>query len=318
MFAAAATPHSLLRQQLTALQSHVPSVLEGDVAAVHDARVVTRRIRQLLPLTTAWHSRDAVDSLYQRFRRVGRALGRVRDADVQIELLRYFESRVPAVAPSLVVVRLRQERKRLKLMRQVIKELEQDHLPDLIEEAGSGRLAGGPFRTAARRWRPQLRSMLAARARVVEDAVRHATGVYFPNRVHSARIAIKKLRYAVEIAEATASGRLTETIRDLKKAQEILGHLHDRESLVDRLSDEEVDKEHADLVALVTQVVQAEIGELHRRYLARRERVLEIAREAAGRPVRAALAPVPLMMAAGAVALSSGLVAARRSLAPRP
>ena len=71
---------------------------------VHDARIATRRIREVLPLTIEWQRHVADDDLYRRFRRVGRALGGVRDADVRLSLLKRLESRIPGSAPSLVVV----------------------------------------------------------------------------------------------------------------------------------------------------------------------------------------------------------------------
>src|SRR5437899_914995 len=47
-----------------------------DVDGVHDARVVTRRIREVLPLTREWYQPIVVDDLFERFKRIGRSLGR--------------------------------------------------------------------------------------------------------------------------------------------------------------------------------------------------------------------------------------------------
>src|SRR6185436_17783847 len=84
--------------------------------------------------------------------------------------------------------------------------------------------------------RRQLRQLMAERAHAAAAAVAHATGVYFPNRVHAARIAIKKCRYAAEIAAETGIFVDGSLIRDLKKAQDVLGNLHDRQTLIDELS----------------------------------------------------------------------------------
>ena len=47
---ASVTPQSLLQQQVSALHDHTPALLDGGVDGVHDARIATRRIRELLPL----------------------------------------------------------------------------------------------------------------------------------------------------------------------------------------------------------------------------------------------------------------------------
>jgi hypothetical protein len=66
-------------------------------------------------------------------------------------------------------------------------------------------------------------------------------------------------------------------LRLLKKTQGQLGDLHDRQSLIDQLrttaaSDPRVDEGH---IALVEQVIEAEIADLHARYLRRRGEIHE-------------------------------------------
>ena len=107
-----ATPLALFQQQIGILRTHLPGVLDGRPDSIHGARIATRRIREVLPLTHEWQRRDIADDLFVRFKRMGRSLGRVRDADVRIELLRHLESRISSAAPSLVLMRQRQERAR--------------------------------------------------------------------------------------------------------------------------------------------------------------------------------------------------------------
>jgi CHAD domain-containing protein len=304
------------------LQQHIPGIFDGHAESVHQARVATRRIREVLPLTAdATHSR-IVEHLQDRFRGLGRALGRVRDADVRIVLLQYLESRIPTAAPALVLLRQQQERRRLRLVRKLIKQLETDELEDMLRAATARhRLRSWWSGSGGSRWRSQLRVVVADRAQRAAEAIRHATGVYFPNRSHAARIAIKKLRYAFEIGESTHTLRAADVIRELKKAQDILGDLHDRETLIDKLEDAEDGDGAADeeQVKLVTQVLEAEIHDLHRRFLSRRERVLSIARD--GMPVHRALPAPPLLVAAGAFAVSSGALAVvshKSSVTSRP
>jgi CHAD domain-containing protein len=111
----APAPGVLLRRQSEILRGALPAVLDGDPEGIHVARVATRRIRELLPLIDRSAKGDG--DLAAEFKVIGRSLGEVRDADVQSSLMRYLESRIPAAAPALVVVRQKRERKRLALMR---------------------------------------------------------------------------------------------------------------------------------------------------------------------------------------------------------
>ena len=48
------------------------------------------------------------------------------------------------------------------------------------------------------------------------------------------RIAVKKLRYALEIARDLSGSRATARIRMLKRVQDLLGRMHDLEMLITR------------------------------------------------------------------------------------
>src|SRR6185503_3920935 len=133
-----ATPIAFFQQQINILQSQMPGLLDGRLDSIHDARIATRRIREVLPLTHEWQRRHAADDLFERFKRAGRSLGKVRDADVRIELLRYLESRIPHAAPSLVLVRQRQERERLALMRGLLKRFERLGIGEELNRLSSG------------------------------------------------------------------------------------------------------------------------------------------------------------------------------------
>jgi hypothetical protein len=153
---------------------------------------------------------------------------------------------------------------------------------------------------------------MAERSTEAGETIRHATGVYFPNRAHQARIALKKFRYASEIGAQTGMLKDEPLIRDLKKAQDILGELHDREVLVAELKavapeDDGVD---AGQIRLVKQVAEAEIEDLHRRFLERRYPILESCARV-HRAVRPARVPAGTIAVAGVLAIT-GFEALRR------
>jgi CHAD domain-containing protein len=309
-----ATPTHMLRSQAATLAAALPRLYDGQIEAVHAARVSSRRIREVLPLTGDWHPQDTIDDLERTFRRIGKSLGRVRDADARRALLAYLETRIPPAAASLVALDRQQEHDRLRLVRNVIKRFERLDVARVLGEIAAGRTgARRPLASIAGRWRDQLRRAMRERAAATRESVHHATGVYFPNRIHATRIAVKKLRYMCEIACAAGAGpAMNESLQHLKKTQDVLGDLHDRQVLIDDLPKNaeprvEVDPDH---VTLVVQVIEAECRDLHARFLRRRPELLEIcnrverARERRG---------VPVAPAAAALVISSAFYLWRRT-----
>ena len=134
----AATPLAFFQQQINILQAQLPGLLDGRLDSIHDARIATRRIREVLPLTHEWQRRHAADDLFEKFKQAGRSLGKVRDADVRIDLLCYLESRIPHAAPSLVLVRQRQQRERLVGMRKLVKRFERLGIGEELNRLSSG------------------------------------------------------------------------------------------------------------------------------------------------------------------------------------
>jgi CHAD domain-containing protein len=309
-----ATPIAFFQHQVALLRSQLPGLLDGRPDSIHDARIATRRLREVLPLTHEWQRRRDAGDFAARISELGRSLGKARDADVRIELLRYFEARLPHAGSSLALVRQRQERDRLMLARKLIKQLERlevgEELARLSARAAWPRRRFWVAMTGA--WRHQLRQLVAERAQAASAALVYATGVYFPNRSHAARIAIKKFRYAVEIGDQTGLLADQPLLRTLKKAQDLLGELHDRQTLIDELTSvaarPEVD---AAPIALVVRVAEVEIGDLQARVLARRAEVLDACQRALRRVDRRVMTKGAYAVA-GVVALAAGIEATRR------
>jgi CHAD domain-containing protein len=310
----AITPINILQNHAATLAGTLPRLYDGDVEAVHDARVASRRIRQVLPLTDQWHRTNTIEAMTDRFREIGRALGRVRDADARLAMLSSLESRIPPAAPSLVVLRGHHDRLRHRLMRKLIKGFERLDVPTVLRNVGEGRTqAHRPWVRVGIGWQRQLRRVVKQRAQATCESVHHTTGVYFPNRLHGTRIAVKKCRYAVEIAGETGVGPgVDDVLRFLKNTQDVLGDLHDRQILIDELSamdapgPAEIDPLH---IRLVIQIVEADCRDLHAKYLKRRPRLLETCErlESMYSPRRVPTAPV-----ATAVAVSSAVYLMRR------
>jgi CHAD domain-containing protein len=76
---------------------------------------------------------------------------------------------------------------------------------------------------------------VARRADALVHALDAAGSIYLQERLHGVRIALKKFRYALEISSEASGLKLASDIRTLKRAQDILGRLHDRQVLIDRV-----------------------------------------------------------------------------------
>ena len=74
-------PATVLQSEIDALLGYLPLVRDGDVEGVHGARVVTRRLREALPLF-ARSFPDDVRRVKRIVKRAGRRLGSVRELDV--------------------------------------------------------------------------------------------------------------------------------------------------------------------------------------------------------------------------------------------
>ena len=78
------------------------------------------------------------------------------------------------------------------------------------------------------------RGVALGRRAAVVTAIGNAAGIYLPDRLHDVRIAVKKLRYAMELVRELSGSRATAKLRTLKESQDLLGRIRDLEILIDR------------------------------------------------------------------------------------
>jgi CHAD domain-containing protein len=264
------TPTSILQEQLSNLAATLPAIRDGDDKAIHDARVATRRLRETLALVAAYTEAE-VGGIGDVVRRFGRALGKARDVAIVLELIADFRRRVPIAVGVLGAMEVSVARARRDSLRELIKEMENCEVEKLQQHAG--RLLRRSHFLLSRRtnhWRHALRAHISERAHDLRAAMHHATGVYFPNRSHSTRIAVKKLRYPLELASDTGVWKAPRAMKRLKKVQEDLGRAHDLQVLLDRVRELERSAATSDGIDALVATLEAEIQELYARYTVRR------------------------------------------------
>jgi CHAD domain-containing protein len=226
----------LIIERIAELVRHEAGTRSGeDIEALHDMRVASRRLREALEIFQFCFPPKTYDRLYERVRRVTRALGQARNADVAVayftELLSHSEELVEQVALQDILRRLvkRQARARAEMQKELDK-VQPDKFPGRFEKTFAKLAQNPPARRRGPRTALQLaRRLLAQRLREFFLRRRLITGEEDVEGLHNLRIAVKKLRYALETLDFAAGENLKENLRFFKKLQTALGDLHDRD-----------------------------------------------------------------------------------------
>jgi CHAD domain-containing protein len=245
----------LALRQLDRFMALEPKVLRGeDPEAIHDMRVASRRLQQVLDLVYPPSAPREVRRLRRRIQRCRRALGEVRNCDV---LLQRFEKSLASKrnsqrdiwqAASEYV-----QQRRSDSFGKALRKLGKANLAFLYVELkghlalnGAGpahgiRNSGSGVREETRNPDPEIRtpsSFYERVARSMESAwkefvekVDEAHRQPQASALHGVRIAAKRLRYLVEVIEEFDVPGSRESIAWLRGLQQHLGDWHDREVL---------------------------------------------------------------------------------------
>jgi CHAD domain-containing protein len=272
-----APPRSLPRRSVRALLSQWPAALVGDVEGIHQSRVASRRLRELVPtLAGAARTREA-RALRQGLRDVTRLLGRSRELDVALGTLQDMEARSPGHAGAVDAVRAHVVRERDEAGRRVRALVDVVDVDDLAA-ATLALAAHNATPAAARACARRAARRLGRRATQLKAAVVSAGLIFAPGPLHAVRIALKKFRYALEAAEGLGRFRLAGTLDQLKVLQDLLGNLHDLQVLGGLARDAKAQlpaSRRRALESLVT-AIDDEIRVLHSQFVASRERVVAL------------------------------------------
>src|SRR5690242_10076927 len=111
----------LLQQRVTALRRMLPGARSGDVRAVHQARVATRRLREALPLVDAGKPGRRLEHVARVLTNV---LGTVRELDVALQMLDELERTNAVPVSAVAALRNAVAEERTALQREVAKEID--------------------------------------------------------------------------------------------------------------------------------------------------------------------------------------------------
>lgn len=221
----------LIARPLESLGEHLPAALEGVPHSVHQARVASRRLRELLPVVGGVLGRGPRRRLRRRLRTVTQVLGPVRELDVALASIdRLIEGQS---TPSALAVALKRQfvQQRAARLETLTRRLDSGRVERLLARLRrlESRLADG---AEPRGWASQLAARVSGRASALSSTVADAGALFDSERLHTVRVGAKQLRYALEVVGEARLAATAPLVRSLKETQDILGALHDRDLLL--------------------------------------------------------------------------------------
>ena len=202
-------PSSPFRKRVDAFRRAARRIDDGDIEAVHQARVASRRLREVLPALGL--EGDIVQKLSRRLKRVTKHLGAVRELDVLMLTIAELgrDSRYSSAALTQLMASVQRDRvaarERLttKLpvqeIQRLVRRLKRAAKQSESANDQSGQPGSVPRSGRELEWAVEARA--TRRAACVRVAIETAGTVYDPERLHKVRIAVKKLRYSLELSQ---------------------------------------------------------------------------------------------------------------------
>ncbi len=205
-----------------ALLAHDPGTRRGDDPEdLHQLRVATRRLRAFLRTARPLVDHDWASELRDELGWLGGHLGPARDLDVMLERLRAEVAELGPDARAAAGLIAELEAERAAAYRDVASTLEGDRyfgLLDRLEEAASPPLSGDTTKLAKifERETKRMRRTFRALGKDPDD-----------DALHASRIAVKRARYAADLAAHELGRPGAEFVSRAKRLQDVLGDHQD-------------------------------------------------------------------------------------------
>jgi CHAD domain-containing protein len=262
--------YDLLSTRLERFTRLLHDLGDGDVRALHRTRVASRRLREILPVLEL--DPDVARRLGRRLRKVTERLGVVRELDVLTSLIEELHESGRHDSATLARLAAIIADARGRARDRLFAKLPTGELRRISNKLG--KVAGDlhEHKKSSRGWRWAIEARLTHRATVLRQAMVDAGAIYLPERLHVVRIAIKKLRYALEVAVEAAGAPSGSDLRTLKRGQDILGRLHDLQILIDRARQMQASVDPPDVrlwrnLDVLTTTLENDCRRLHARFM---------------------------------------------------
>jgi len=225
-------------RQLDRFMSLEPKVLRGDDPdAIHDLRVASRRLQQIVDLLHPKPRPAEVRKLRRKIQRCRGALGEVRNCDVQLlRVERTLASKRTARRESWEAVRHYLRQRRAQNFDKAVRKLGKVNLAvfyvqlkeHLVPDRGRGEPAEG---LSSEKFYERVGEALARVWHGMEMQVAQSHRDANAAVIHSVRIAAKRVRYLIEVIREFQVPGAAKTLARLRALQRLLGDWHDLEVL---------------------------------------------------------------------------------------
>jgi triphosphatase len=218
---------AIVRFHLRVLTAVEDGARTGDVDAVHELRIATRRLRAAIRLFAPLLPARFVESAENDLGWLAGHVGAVRDRDVLFAALQAAAARLdPELRERLGPVGVAVHEERAHALAELEAALDADRyralvqrLSAFVEGQTSPRRRRPLGETAAGLVRPLVRSARRAGRRLDDDAA--------PAMFHRLRVRVKRLRYALETLRGFGGKPLRRLLRGLENLQDVLGEAQD-------------------------------------------------------------------------------------------
>jgi CHAD domain-containing protein len=261
------------------LSAAVSNVLDHDVASkgVHRLRTTIRRIESLVSYAHPDLGKKLERSL-EKMADLRKRAGKVRDFDVQTDLLGTLGNGSTAKDRKTLAALLEKKRiRQAKRLESAVKKIQESkffaRMDRIAEQAGL-------LQDANNRPLAPLEEAMAQLAEMASDFAARQT--MKPDRLHDARVTLKRIRYLAELAEKTPEQK--NFIRELKSVQDAIGDWHDWQELT-----ETAEKRFSDRVnCVLVREARAVLGARHSDATSAIDKLFALALAPSRKPPRAA------------------------------
>lgn len=226
---------ALIQKYFKAMVDEAQGVKSGtDPECVHRMRVASRRLRTALSIFDDSLPSKKSEKFRKKIRGLAAILGEARDADVKMVFLKgqLLVPKKKKYADGIRRIILRTEQKRKKLQPILIKELEKALEGGFFSDMEKAFSCSFKKTKRGHSVRSRFAEETAWRLEEVlgyEDIIKSPENI---EELHDLRIAIKHLRYCLEIFDRTVDG-IGEYVNAAKYLQEIIGEIHDCDMWLD-------------------------------------------------------------------------------------
>jgi CHAD domain-containing protein len=201
-----------------------------DAEALHDFRVAVRRLRSTLRAFRPWLRGSLRKRRERQLRKLARATGAARDAEVQLAWLAEQKAKLkPHHRPALAWLRQRLEARRDQGYEEVRRAVAHRFArlgPRMAEDLGTYQARVQPAEGTGT-FASGLASLLRQQAAALREALLAVAGPDDVEDAHRARIEGKRLRYLLEPLRGSPRADSEAAVTGLKALQDVLGELHD-------------------------------------------------------------------------------------------